>query len=300
MPVRHRDLRLEREHGLTTGKITFGYWNIPFSWAEAFLDGTGTVLRWTGLWQWGLRHALEYRVREHRIRHERGKGGLSGYRILHLSDLHAEGISDGGRSLRERIRAIPADVCVLTGDFRYHEKGDGTAAVRLTASLFEGLTYKHGIYAVLGNHDSVRMVPQLESAGIRVLLNEGVAVERGGLRLWLAGVDDPHYYRLHDIDRALEGARPEDLKLLLAHSPDIAPEAAGRGVDVYLCGHAHGGQICLPGGVPIIANLRVSRKYFAGPWTHDRMIGYTSRGSGASGLPVRYFSHPEITIHIFE
>lgn len=292
--------RLDKEKRLTEDQVTFGYWTMPFRTVERVLSGVGALLRAVGAWEAGLKHALEYRLRENRLIHARRPRSFGGYRILHLSDLHVEGITDGGRSLRQLIRSVRADLCVLTGDFRYHEKGDSGPAVRLTTGILEGTSFADGTYAVLGNHDSIHMVQAFESAGIRVLLNEGVGIRRGEGRLWLAGVDDPHYYQLHDLGKALAPAPSDALKILLAHSPDVAQEAEKHGADIYLCGHAHGGQICLPGGFPLIANLRVARKYFAGAWAHGRMIGYTSRGSGASGLPVRYFSHPEVTVHIID
>lgn len=290
--------RLDKEKRLTEDHVTFGYWTMPFRTVERVLSGAGALLRACGVWEAGLKHALEYRLRENRLIPARRSASFGGYRILHLSDLHVEGIADGGRSLRRLIRSVRADLCVLTGDFRYREKGDSGPAVRLTTEILEGSSFADGTYAVLGNHDSIHMVQAFESAGIRVLLNEGVGIRRGSAQLWLAGVDDPHYYRLHDMSKALAAAPADALRILLAHSPEAAQEAEQHGADIYLCGHAHGGQICLPGGRPIIANLKLPRKYFAGAWTHGRMLGYTSRGSGASGLPVRYFSHPEVTVHI--
>jgi hypothetical protein len=68
-------------------------------------------------------------------------------------------------------------------------------------------------------------------------------------------------------------------------------------MDLYLCGHSHGGQICLPGERPIITHCRCPRSYKAGPWQHETMRGYTSRGVGTSLFPIRLFCKPEIIIH---
>jgi uncharacterized protein len=78
----------------------------------------------------------------------------------------------------------------------------------------------------------------------------------------------------------------------------LIPKAAEIGFNYYLCGHTHGGQICLPGGIPILTNTGFLKRYIKGPWKRGKMHGYTSRGTGTSGLNVRYFCPPEITLHI--
>jgi predicted MPP superfamily phosphohydrolase len=82
----------------------------------------------------------------------------------------------------------------------------------------------------------------------------------------------------------------------LVHSPEAALLAAEAGFALYLCGHTHGGQICLPGGIPVITNIQYRRRFASGPWRCGEMIGYTSRGLGTSGLPVRFFSRGEIAL----
>jgi predicted MPP superfamily phosphohydrolase len=71
-------------------------------------------------------------------------------------------------------------------------------------------------------------------------------------------------------------------------------DAAQHGVHLYLCGHTHGGQICLPIIGPIIVNANCHRKYTRGVWRYKNVQGYTSAGVGTSGVPVRFFCRPEI------
>ena len=153
------------------------------------------------------------------------------------------------------------------------------------------------VYAVLGNHDSLRMVPHLETMDIRVLLNESVEIERGGAAIHLAGVDDPHYFRGDNMEKAVEGIPPDAVSVLLAHSPEIYKQAAHAGFSLMLCGHTHGGQICLPGGFPLIVNARCARRYCKGAWSYQALAGYTSVGSGVSIVDVRLNCPPEITLH---
>ena len=89
-------------------------------------------------------------------------------------------------------------------------------------------------------------------------------------------------------------ARP--CKIALVHSPEVAHLAAPAGYALYLCGHTHAGQICLPGGQPIITNSALRWRHARGLWRRGDMLGYTSPGAGTSGLPVRYFTRGEVTV----
>ena len=82
----------------------------------------------------------------------------------------------------------------------------------------------------------------------------------------------------------------------MIHSPELVPEAASAGMSLYLAGHTHGGQICLPGGLPIICHMAAPRRYATGLWRKGGMIGYTSTGVGTSGLPVRFNSRSEVAL----
>ena len=155
----------------------------------------------------------------------------------------------------------------------------------------------NGQHMVVGNHDFIEFVPPFERAGMRILLNETVPIERDGVSLYLAGVDDPHFYRLDDVRKVSHFIPAYSPSILLAHTPAIYREAAAAGFDFMLCGHTHGGQICLPGRIPIVANAHCPRRFVYGSWVFGRMKGYTSGGTGGCGLPVRFFCPPEMTIH---
>ncbi|MGD9157816.1 MAG: hypothetical protein PVG39_05385, partial [Desulfobacteraceae bacterium] len=111
------------------------------------------------------------------------------------------------------------------------------------------------------------------------------------------GVDNPSFHTCASITKTFKRIPEEDFTILLAHSPGLLREAMRRNVDYYLCGHTHGGQLCLPGGIPVITKAECERRYSSGAWNYKGMKGYTSRGSGTSGLPVRLYCPPEITIH---
>jgi uncharacterized protein len=141
------------------------------------------------------------------------------------------------------------------------------------------------------------MVPDMEALGIRMLLNEFATIERGPASLYLAGVDDAHFYRADNIEKAAEDIPQDCVSILLSHTPEIYRQAAHAGFDLMLSGHTHGGQICLPGGIPILLQADLPRSLGAGAWRHENMAGYTSIGAGSSVVPVRFNNRPEITLH---
>lgn len=216
--------------------------------------------------------------------------------MLHISDLHVDVDAAFGGVIAEQLRHVAWDVCVITGDFRYRTHGDCTPAMTAFEEVRRALDGP--VYAILGNHDSIRMVPRLEALGVRVLLNEGVLLDDGNAGgLWLAGVDDPHFYRQHDVPRALAD-RPDGITtLLLAHSPEAYRDAESAGVAAMLCGHTHGGQIRLPGGFPLVTNADCPREFTSGAWRWQSLQGYTSVGAGSSVLDVRYNCPAEVVVH---
>ncbi|MCF8038873.1 MAG: metallophosphoesterase [Desulfohalobiaceae bacterium] len=251
-----------------------------------------------GVFRRGQMNCLDYRPEEVPVALKRLPGAFREFRVLQLSDLHADGIPDTGVRLRNLLQGIECDLCVITGDFRFDTYSEYLAAMTTTKNIVSAVKATHGIFGVLGNHDYIEFVPELEKAGIQLLLNESIRIEKGGRSLLLAGVDDPHMYRLHDLKKALHDRRNGEISLLLSHTPEIYSQAEEAGVDYLLCGHTHGGQICLPGRKAIISNAFCPRRYCAGLWRYRNMWGYTSRGTGSSGLAVRYFCPPEITLHI--
>jgi len=242
-------------------------------------------------------NATCYRVREYEIPINKLPPAFNGYRILHLSDLHIDEIADGGERLCNIITELEYDLCVITGDYRFDTYGVHDETVRRLSKLMDVLDCPDGVVGILGNHDFIEMVPELEALGIRMLLNESMSINHEQQQIWLVGLDDAHYYEVHDLARATHNIDSSQTTVLLVHSPEVIEEAEAKGIDLYLCGHTHGGQVCLPGGLPIIGNARCQRNKLSGRWDHGSMQGYTHRGTGSSGLPVRINCPPEVSIH---
>jgi predicted MPP superfamily phosphohydrolase len=254
-------------------------------------------LRLVGLYGRGRSNAAKVRLVTNRVSSSRLPEAFDGYRILQLSDLHADMSRAAMGRVVELVADLAYDACVLTGDYRGKTFGPFKACLDGVEDVVSKLSGP--VFGVLGNHDTIRMVPRLEAMGVRMLLNEHVTLERGGSTIYLAGVDDPHFYRADNLEKAADGI-PEDVySVLLSHTPEIYLQAAHVGFDLMLAGHTHGGQICLPGQIPLTLDSALPRRFGAGAWRYADMSGYTSVGAGSSVVAVRFNCLPEITIHEF-
>lgn len=258
-----------------------------------------TLFRWflkaTFLWERGKHNFLDLQLVENTLPVPRLPAAFEGFRILHLSDLHIDLEPALIPAIRQLIDPLEYDLAVITGDYRESASQDWQASVDLTAQLLPGI--RPPVYGVLGNHDDLAMVEPLEQAGLKLLLNEHVPLQRGGDTLYLAGVDDSTYFNAHDLARARAGLAEEACVLLLAHGPEIHQEAAEMGYSLMLSGHTHGGQVCLPNAFAFIRHGGLNPPYLAGPWVSGNMPGYTSRGTGGCRLPVRFNCPGEVTLH---
>ncbi len=254
-----------------------------------------------GLLEKGQRNSLDLRVEKQTLFFDDLPPDFDGLRLLQLSDIHIDAMIDSGAYLKHVITQQDFDLCVITGDFRSRAFSVNDRIRAKMADLASVLNCEYGIFGVLGNHDYIESTFYLEKMGIRILLNENIVLERGQARLWLVGIDDAYYYKTDDLPRALQRIPRKDFKIMLAHSAESVKKANNCGVDYYISGHTHGGQICLPGGIPIITNTTTGlRKFVSGSWQYKQMQGYTSRGTGSSGLQVRFNCPPEITIHVLK
>jgi len=257
-----------------------------------------TTLKVTGLYWRGRKNAEQIQVRHNHIGMKKLPSRFRGFTLLHISDLHADMNEGAMRRLPELVQDMSYDVCVLTGDYRGATFGPFDAALESLARLRPYL--KGPVYGVLGNHDTIRMVPELEEMGIRMLLNECETISRGDEAVYLAGIDDAHYYRVDNIEKAASEIPDDGFSILLSHTPEIYRQATHAGFDLLLSGHTHGGQICLPGSIPMTLDSVLPRHMSSGPWKCRDMVGYTSVGAGSSIVAVRINCPPEITLHHLE
>jgi len=254
------------------------------------------MLRLVNLYQKGVRNAEHIILKEKSLYFSNLPKSFEGFTILHLSDLHL----DGMKGIEDRILRVlenrNVDLCVLTGDYRMGLHGPHRHIIKSMEYLIKRIHSKHGFIGILGNHDGCHMLSPLERIGITMLVNSSCLINKDTEHIRIIGTDDVHYYytdqALHALERADEG-----FSIALVHSPELYDVAAEMGVDLYLCGHTHVGQICFPGGRAIVTHLNRGRKYYRGYWKYLDMQGITHAGVGTSGIPVRFNTQGEVLIH---
>jgi uncharacterized protein len=268
--------------------------DLPLDLAKA---GLRLALKLCGLWQLGLANGLDIQYRTLELSFARLPREFDGYRILHISDPHFDAVDGLGEAIVRTVAGAEVDLCVMTGDFRAAERGPFTQTEILEplGAIRRSVCAPDGFLATLGNHDAADMVAPLRQLGVRVLINRARHVHRGAQAIAVTGIDDVHRYYTYAAQAALAAHHPQGFGIVLAHSPEMAGEAAAAGHSLYLCGHCHGGQLCLPGGRPLITHLSRHRHLYTGLWRYGDMQGYTSTGAGLADPPIRFNCQGEVT-----
>lgn len=243
----------------------------------------------------GRRNALAPELLELDLSFPTMPAGFDGYRILHVTDTHLDVLPELAEVARQMLVGVEVDLLALTGDVLGRHSAPVEAATRPLAVALDGLRIRDRRLAVLGNHDPVEMADALDALGFEVLINESVTLERRGDRMRITGLDDVHSFYTEAARRTLLDASG-DFRIALVHSPEMADHAAQAGIALYLCGHTHGGQVCLPGGRALLTRLTRCRHAGSGLWQEGAMRGYTSRGLGSSWPPLRYNCRGDMTL----
>ena len=226
--------------------------------------------------------------------------GLDGFTMALVSDIHSS-IFMSEEEMEKYARLVNdmnADLIVVPGDFVTSDYRE----VYPFVEAFHVLSAPCGVYGVLGNHDFYagpdRVAREVDAAGIKMLRNDKVVIEKNGGKFSLIGVDDVGFSNRAPIklEEAIGQAPQEMPQILLCHRPYYLDEAADNNIDLVLSGHTHGGQIVLGkfGDVVIAPSSLVSR-YVWGKYKERNTHMYVSRGIGTVGLPVRINCPPEIT-----
>jgi predicted MPP superfamily phosphohydrolase len=271
---------------------------------RTFLIGAGTIAAGMTLYAGEIaRHEIDIVHRPIPI--DNLPSPFHGYRIVQISDIHLDEFTEPyflERVVRQ-VNTLAPDLVLLTGDFVTHGSLTfvaGNHAAHRCAEVLATLTAPLR-YAVLGNHDvatnSAMVIHALTSRGTPVLVNQHIAIEKNGSRLWICGLEDPGTSH-PDLDLTLP-AKPDAPVILMSHEPDYADTVTahprGHLVDLMLSGHSHGGQVRLPFLGPLILPP-MGEKYPEGPYRFNRMQLYVNRGIGTVGLPFRLNCPPEITV----
>jgi uncharacterized protein len=254
-----------------------------------------TILHVCGLYRRGKRNALTVNLKKCDLLIPSLPIAFDGYQILHLTDLHIDAQPEIIDVVVDLLTDVKADLCVMTGDYRESHFAAPEEYLPHLERLLDHVNCADGVLATLGNHDTISAVPKMASAGVNVLGNQSIKLFRKEDHLTITGVDDPSFFFSDMAIQALE-KNPGSPKILLAHSPEMAVEAAQAGYHLYLAGHTHGGQIALPGGRPILTRLSKCKNLAVGEWEVEGMKGYTSCGVGVGSPTVRFNTRGEVTI----
>lgn len=226
------------------------------------------------------------------------KLGLSGFRILHLSDLHFDGSRKMTQRLFKTIKGQSVDLIVLTGDYHKGQsdhKNNALIVNEIKHAISE-TTSRLGVFATLGNHDNGPMINDFEAAGIRMLTSHSTHFSKKNVPIILSGKDSIHAKPSLYNETPFVEKIPNDLfGIILRHTPDKAKCDAVSGYGLCLTGHTHGPQI----PIDALRRLTVSdanADKASGLWQEGSMTGHTSNGIGTSLLPIRLGRPAEATI----
>lgn len=242
------------------------------------------------------------------IRDEKIPAAFDGFVLCQVSDVHNEARGEGNAALLRALREAAPDLICITGDFLDSRRTDLDFALELAGQLAE---IAPAVY-VTGNHEARLMdLSALEAGlaarGVRVLRDGWTPLARGGEEIALIGLDDPGFaagegWTLSEgLDQtqarlsALLAQAGDRFSLVLSHRPELLPAYADAGADLVLSGHAHGGQVRLPGiGGLFAPGQGILPRLTSGVHARGETRLVVSRGLGNSSFPLRVFNPPEI------
>ena len=270
-------------------------------WGRRILILLLLALLCAGFFRWS-NHSLQ--VERFTFSSPRLPEGFDGCTVVVLADLHGAVFGADNQRLLETVSSQAPDVILLAGDLldRFRETPHSYAV-----DLGQRLAAIAPTYFVTGNHEwALPDVPALKEAlteaGVTVLDNRFVTLERGGDQILLAGVDDPNGYAdqktPEELAEEVHAAWGDGFWLLLAHRNNLfAPRYSRLGADLVISGHGHGGMIRLPFTDGLISVERtLFPSYTAGFYEENGSTAFISRGLGNSGPSFRLFNRPEVAV----
>jgi len=246
-----------------------------------------------------------FRVRVTQLRYTPAQWqGQNMLRILHISDLHFEGMSPREQAVLDYARQLKPDLILLTGDYLNLSSVYDPEAQQGARHFLKQLKAPLGVYAVTGSPvvDREGIVPEIfNKLKIRWLNDETASIRYQGNELWLLGVRCTYAQDrdLKVVEQLVEKVPRGAFTILLYHTPDLMPSLASSNVNLYLCGHTHGGQIRLPMYGAIATSSKWGKRYEMGLYREGKTTLYVSRGLGMEGLGApraRFLAQPEIVL----
>ncbi len=229
--------------------------------------------------------------------------------VVHISDFQLRRIGFRERRLKKILERIDPDYVFITGDF-----SQADYAYEPVIEYLSTLPAREGMWGILGNTDYNRrngyclMCHTDRSYGpvrgddpIRILRNEMTVIVHDGKKMVLVGLDEFDARNGGSSpEKALTESPPHLPRIVLAHTPFLAEQAAEDGVELYLAGDTHGGQVRLPSSMLIKLMPDKWMQYRAGPFSLGAMWLHVNPGIGWNSVPVRIACPPEVTVLHFE
>lgn len=242
-------------------------------------------------------------VTVYRIKKTDLPSAFDGYKIAQVSDLHNAEMGEDNVELLGALSKAEPDIIVVTGDLVDSRKTDFGIALRFLQRAVQIAP----CYYVTGNHEArlTKEFPAFERdltlAGVKVLRNEAVKLQRGGQYLTLIGLDDPNFMRGDEgaaLSAQLQTLTPKEdaFTVLLAHRPEFFDRYAAHGADLVFSGHAHGGQFRFFNQGIYAPGQGLFPAYTAGVFTRGNTSMVVSRGIGNSAFPFRVNNPPELVL----
>jgi len=227
-------------------------------------------------------------------------------RLLHISDLHVERLTGREEKVLQFIAESKPDIIVITGDYLNLSYNDDPTAISQVRSLLAKMDAPHGVYSTLGSPPvDVPHIAEQHFVGshIRLLRHDTARLDLGqGRQLCILGMDCTHDmdYDAHQFSALMAQKEAQDTAtIFLYHSPELMPSVQNYPVNLYLCGHTHGGQVRVPGYGALITSTITGKRYEMGRYDENGTTLYVSRGIGLEGLSaprLRLFCPPEMTL----
>jgi predicted MPP superfamily phosphohydrolase len=219
-------------------------------------------------------------------------------RLALVSDLHVGPTTPD--ALLERafatVRSAHPNVLLLGGDYVFLEATSrGLARV---AELVASVDCQTKL-AVMGNHDlwtrDDRIVETLRNVGVTVLVNQTYRLPAPWTDVAVVGLDDPWTGHC-DAPSAFAQLNGEAFRIVLCHSPDGLLHLSEHDLDIFLCGHTHGGQLATPWGPIVVSKGVLSRRLSGGLAQYQSKEVFVSRGIGGVEVPLRAWAPPDVMI----
>jgi predicted MPP superfamily phosphohydrolase len=271
-------------------------WTLPV--AGLFQFGV-SLAAWYACWVEPARLGLtKFTLRSPRL------NGCPPLRLLHISDLHIERVTARERRLLRWVEQLAPDVIVITGDYLNISFTHDETAQRQTRQWLGRLRAPGGVYAITGSPSvdppqvAARLLGDLDLTWLR---DEVTSLAWHGRRLHIVGLECGFDAQgdARKLSRLLNGRAADAFTLLLYHTPDVMPAAVAAGVDLYLAGHTHGGQLRLPFFGAVVTASIYGKRYEMGAYRQGDTQLYVSRGVGMEGKGApraRFLCPPEVVL----